>query len=82
MFRFMIPAAAAFALMASPALAGHCPVDVKKIDEAMQSADLSAADMAKVKSLRDAGEAAHNSGQHGESLKALHEALKILGVKH
>lgn len=82
MFRYLIPTTAAIMLMASPALAGHCPVDVKKIDEAMQSAQLSEADMAKVMTLRNKGEQMHTSGQHGGSIKALHEAMEILGIGH
>ena len=37
--------------------------------------------MAEVKALRDKGAALHKSGKHGEAIKALHAATKILGVK-
>ncbi len=36
--------------------------------------------MTEVKSLRDKGAALHKSGKHGEAIKALHKAVKILGV--
>lgn len=38
--------------------------------------------MSKVKALRDKGLAEHNAGKHGNSLKTLHEAMKILGISH
>ncbi len=37
--------------------------------------------MTEVKALRDKGDALHKSGNHGESIKVLHEAIKILGVE-
>ena len=42
---------------------------------------LSAAQMTKVKTLRDEGMSLHKSGKHGASIKALHEATHILGVE-
>jgi len=65
-----------------PALAAHCPKDVKVIDATMKTAKLSTAQMAKVKSLRDDGDKQHKAGQHGASIKSLHEALGILGKSH
>ena len=62
---------------ASPALAGHCPKDVRLIDAALAQTS-----NAKAKSLRDKGDALHKSGKHGDSLAALHEAMKILNIKH
>jgi len=46
----------------------------------MSMANLSAADMAKVKSRREDGEKFHKAGKHDESMKALGEAKKILGI--
>ncbi len=82
MFARILSSLFVLALLASPAVAGHCPVDVKKIDKAIESADLSAADLAKVTSLRNEGDALHKAGNHGESLDALHEAMEILGIGH
>ena len=68
--------------LSTPAFAGHCPKDVKLIDEAMAKAEgLSSAQMSEIKQLRDKGEILHKSGSHGESLDALHKALKMLGVE-
>ena len=62
---------------ASPALAGHCPKDVKLIDAALANQS-----NPKAKALRDKGDALHKSGTHKESLAELHEAMEILGIKH
>ena len=73
---------AVFALGAfsTPALAGHCPKDVKKINAAMSKLDKGKMMMAKEASAK--GLALHKAGKHGESLKALHQSMKELGIKH
>ncbi len=74
-------AAAVVVAMTSPALAKHCPKDVKIIDQSMSKAmGLDKMKMMEVMTLRDKGAALHKSGDHGESIKALHAAVKILGV--
>ncbi|MFQ5765215.1 MAG: hypothetical protein ACE5GT_09810 [Rhodospirillales bacterium] len=77
-------AAAVFAtgLMAAPAQASHCPKDVKKIDAALKMAKGDKMQMDKVKALRDKGDALHKAGKHGDAIKNLHEAMKILGIQH
>ena len=82
MLKYMVPMTVALVFLASPAWAGHCPKDVKKIDAALASATLSAADLAMVVALRDKGDQAHGAGAHGDSLEALHEAMTKLGIKH
>jgi hypothetical protein len=62
------------------AFAGNCPNEMKAIDAKLASAKLADADMAKVKKLRADGEAAHKAGKHDESMKALGEAKKMLGI--
>jgi len=37
-------------------------------------------EMTKAQSLREEGEKQHKAGNHGESMKALGEAKKILGI--
>ncbi len=77
----ILVAAAVMVAMTSPALAKHCPRDVKIIDQSLTKAmGLNATQMAEVKTLRDKGAALHKSGMHGDSIKALHAAVKILGV--
>ncbi len=75
----VVSAAGAFSI---PALAGHCPKDVRLIDEALKMTRISDANMSRVKALRDKGNEQHNAGQHGASLNTLHEAMKILAISH
>ena len=78
----ILVAAAMVVAMTSPAFAKHCPRDVKIIDQSMSKAmGLNSMQMTEVKALRDRGAARHKSGEHGESIKALHAAAKILGVE-
>lgn len=63
------------------ALAFHCPMDMKKIDEALaKNPKLTAEQMAEVKKLRADGEALHKAGKHQESVDTLGKAMKILGI--
>ena len=74
--------AAVVVAMTSPALAKHCPKDAKIIDQSMREAfELTTKQMAEVKVLHAMGLAYHKDGNHGEAIKTLHAATKILGVK-
>ena len=68
------------AAFGSPALAGHCPKDVKKIQAAMSKLDKGKMMMGKEMSAK--GLALHKAGKHGESIKVLHETMKTLGISH
>ena len=73
---------AAAMLAAGTAFAGHCPQEMKKIDDAMaKNPKLSATQMADVKKFRTEGETLHKAGKHTESLAELEKAKKILDVK-
>lgn len=68
-------------LAAASALAHGCPNEMKAIDAKLASAPkLSDADASKVKQLRADGEALHKAGKHDDSMKALGEAKKLLGI--
>ena len=78
----ILVAAAMVVAMTTPAFAKHCPKDAKIIDQSMREAfELTTRQMAKVKALHDMGLAYHKDGNHGEAIKTLHAATKILGVK-
>jgi hypothetical protein len=77
-----VVAAFATGFFIAPALASHCPRDVKAIDAALKMTKISDAQMSKVKALRDKGNAEHSGGKHGDSIKSLHEAMTILGIAH
>ena len=77
-----LAAAAALAFSSSFAYAFHCPMDMKKIDEAMsKSPKLSADQLAQVKKYRAEGEALHKAGKHQESVDTLAKAMSLLNIK-
>ncbi len=74
--------AAVLTMLAGPALAFQCPLDVKKIDAALAvNMMLSDADKAKVTELRDKGQTQHQAGQHQNAVETLAEAKGILGIE-
>lgn len=72
--------AAFVTLIAAPAVAFQCPADMSQIDQALESANLSEADLAQVKALRAEGEAEHAAGNHQASVDLLAQAKAILGL--
>ncbi len=71
----------ALLLSATTAFAFHCPVDMKKIDEALaKKPTLTESQMTEVKKLRADGEAFHKAGKHQDSVDTLAKAKKLLGV--
>ena len=80
--RSVVLATAALALQATVAVAGQCPLDMKKIDAALAAGpQLSTAQMAEVKELRQQGQEQHENGQHRQSVETLKKAKDILGVQ-
>ena len=81
--RILLSATIAFIAVgyfSTPALAGHCPRDVKKITAAMST--MGDKNMSMAKEAAAKGLALHNAGKHGESIKVLHGAMKALDIKH
>ena len=69
------------ALTSAVAMAGHCPMDMKQIDDALAAnPKLSADQLAEVKKLRAEGESLHKAGKHQESVTELAKAKTILGI--
>ena len=69
------------AAFAASAFAHSCPAEMKAIDAKLATKPALAADVAtKVSKLRADGEALHKAGNHGDSMKALGEAKKLLGI--
>ncbi len=77
----VILAVLALSFGAGSAFAFHCPADMAKIDAAMKTAKLSAADKAKVRTYRKEGETLHKAGKHQQSVDTLAKAMAILNVK-
>ena len=68
--------------LAGSAFANHCPMDMKKIDEALaKKPGISAAQMSDVKKWRAEGEALHKAGKHAESVETLGKAMKVLNIQ-
>lgn len=68
-------------LASTSAFAFHCPMDMKKIDDALaKNPMLNAEQMAEVKKLRAEGETLHKAGKHQESVDTLAKAMKLLGI--
>ena len=66
---------------ASPAIAGHCSGDINAIDSRLYNVKLSKKQRTRVKALRNKGAALHKKKAHRSSLNALHQAMKILGIR-
>lgn len=66
------------AMLSTPALAFHCPLDVKAIDNALSKMQLNDATRTKVQALRDEGMALHEAGKHKEAVDKLAEAMRTL----
>jgi hypothetical protein len=63
------------------ALAHNCPNEMKAIDAKLATKPaLSKENADKVAKLRADGEAHHKAGKHAESMAALGEAKKLLGI--
>lgn len=74
-------AALLLSLASGVALANSCPLEVKKIDEALgKNTTLTADQKTEVKKLRDEGEKLHSEGKHKESMETLGKAKKMLGI--
>ena len=71
-------AAAILVVFSAPALAFHCPADVKAIDNALPKSSLTAAQKTEVMKLRDEGEAQHNAGKHKDAVNTLAKAMRII----
>lgn len=63
------------------AAASNCPNEMKDIDAALgKGPALAAAQMEEVKKLRADGERLHKEGKHAESMAALQQAKRLLGL--
>lgn len=68
-------------LSAGVALANNCPNEMKAIDAKLSTKPALSKDVSeKVAKLRADGESFHKAGKHDESMKALGEAKKLLGI--
>ncbi|WP_254695715.1 hypothetical protein [Leisingera sp. NJS204] len=74
--------AAALCLLAAPAFANHCPIDMAAIDAALAAGtDLSEAELDQVHDWRDEGQVLHEGGDHDGSVATLAKAKEMLGIE-
>jgi hypothetical protein len=67
--------------LAGAAWAHNCPNEMKAIDAKLATKPQMSKEVAdKVAKLRADGEAHHKAGKHSESMSALSEAKKLLGI--
>jgi hypothetical protein len=78
MVRITLSALAALALLATPALAAHCPQDAEAIEHALTTTSLSDEEKADVEALKTQGMEQHEAGNHRESEALLAEAMRKL----
>lgn len=72
---------ALLALSSTLAFAHNCPNEMKAIDAKLATKPvLTGPDMTKVQAMRAEGEKLHKAGKHDDSMKALGEAKKLLGI--
>lgn len=76
---FALSTVAALAL-ATPALAGQCPMMMTQVEDALAAATLDDAGKAQVETLLAEGRAAHDAGDHAASEAKLTEAMALLGL--
>lgn len=76
----LITAIALTAFMSGAAFANECPMHVEKIDAALASTTVSEDVKTQAQALRDEGQAAHDAGNHAESMEKLQEAEQLLGI--
>lgn len=78
MFKRTLIASTLAIVISAPAMASHCPMDAKAIDNALERTSLTEMQKKEVKTLRDEGMNLHNSGQHRESEQTLAKAMRML----
>ncbi len=66
--------------LATPALAGSCPMLMGQFEEALLTTTVDDATKAAAQALYDTGKAAHESGDHAASEAALAEAIALLAA--
>ncbi len=76
----IVVAVFATGILSAPALAAHCPKDVKKINAAISKMGDKKMSMGKDAAAK--GLALHKAKKHGEAIKVLHAAMEANGIKH
>lgn len=78
MTKLTLLAGAAVLLLATPALAFHCPKDAAAIDSGLAALTVSDEVKAEVQTLRDQGMEMHEAGNHDDAEDTLSEGMRLL----
>lgn len=76
--RTLLTSALLASALSAPALASHCPLDAKAIENGLAHIQVSDNLRTQVMQLHDDGMAAHKAGNHSEAEHKLAEAMRIL----
>ncbi len=69
------------ALLAMPAYSSQCPLDIKKIEAALDAGpDMTSGQLAQVDELLAQGAAHHKAGAHSDALAVLAKAMRMLNI--
>jgi len=77
----LVIAVALLAFLASPALAGQCPLLIKQLNEAVDKMKADDPKVTKAKPLIAQAKKYHEDGKHADAIKTAEEAATVLGVK-
>ena len=77
----LVIAIAALSLVASPAMAGQCPLLIKQLNESVGKMKADDPKVAKAKGIIAEAQKLHDAGKHADTIKQAEEAAKVLGVK-
>jgi len=78
----LVIAVALLVFLASPALAGQCPLLIKQLNEAVAKMKADDPNVIKAKPMIAQAQKLHEgTGNHAEAIKTAEEAAKVLGIK-
>ena len=80
MLKALVIAVTALVLVASPAMAGQCPLLIKQLNEAVGKMKADDPKVKQAKAMIDEAQKLHSDGKHADSIKKCDEAAKALGV--
>lgn len=79
--KVLVIAIVALVLLASPAMAGQCPLLIKQLNEAVGKMKADDAKAKQAKPLIAEAQKLHDGAKHADAIKKCDEAAKVLGVK-
>lgn len=78
MINASVSAFAVLGLLATPALAGHCPQDAAAIEHALGTMTISDEDRVEISAMKEEAMGLHEAGDHAKSEAILADAMRRL----